>query len=212
MHETPGFNPDTESLRAAIELSNGQLIALTNQLERICRVVHPDDAGTLDVYGHEIRNLLILAATEVETHWKGILTANGARANNTLDYVKLSAPLQLPAYEVALPYYPWLAPVRPFANWQPSSTPSRDLPWYDSYNAVKHDRELNFPRATLRNAFHAICGNYVMLCAQFGMPNYWRRRRELHSFFQIRLAPQWDPSDTYTREQGQSWTPVNYPF
>jgi hypothetical protein len=45
-----------------------------------------------------------------------------------------------------------------------------------------------------------------------GMPNYWCRRSELHSFFRIRSAPQWDRSETYSLEQGQSWTTVNYAF
>ena len=79
LRKSPGFNPETASFRQSIEVSNGQLVALKNQLESICRVVHPNDR-TLEVYGHEIRNLLILASTEVETHWKAVLVANEEKA------------------------------------------------------------------------------------------------------------------------------------
>jgi hypothetical protein len=206
------FNPETPSLRDLIEVSNGQLVALKEQLERICRVVHPT-SGTLDAFGHEIRNLLILAATEVETHWKGVLIANDAKAENTRDYVKLSAALKLPAYKITFPHYPWMDkdPIQPFANWKPSDSPTKDLGWYDSYNAVKHDREKNFSRATLRNAFHAVCANFVMLCAQFGMPTYWCRG-ELCSFFHLSEQPQFDPSEAYCNLPDQPWKAVSYTF
>ena len=36
----------------------------------------------------------------------------------------------------------------PFALWE-EARPTGSLAWYDAYNAVKHDRERNFSRATL---------------------------------------------------------------
>jgi hypothetical protein len=73
-----------------IASARGQLVSLKRKLETICQTVQPSEK-TLDlVYGHEIRNLLILAATEVETHWRGILIANGVSTpRNTNEYVKL---------------------------------------------------------------------------------------------------------------------------
>lgn len=56
--------------------ARSQLTSLARKLETICQTVQPSEKN-LDVYGHEIRNLLILAATEAEMHWRGILTANG---------------------------------------------------------------------------------------------------------------------------------------
>jgi hypothetical protein len=87
-NETLGTNPDrSERALHARARSTGQLHALVEQLEQICRVVQPEKRN-LDAYGHEIRNVLILACTEVEALWKGVLSANGAKGESTKDYVK----------------------------------------------------------------------------------------------------------------------------
>jgi hypothetical protein len=207
----PGMNPDTAKHRELIQISNGQLVALKEALERICRVIHPID-DTMPTFGHDIRNLLILAATEVETHWKGVLKANGATANTTNDYVKLSKAMQLRSYAVTFPYFPWMKALKPFENWKPSTSPTKDLAWYDAYNAVKHDREQNFPRASLLNAFNAVCASFVMLCAQFGMPEYWARP-EIRSFFKLSAFPKWDPAEVYCLQPpAHQYTAVNFQF
>lgn len=211
LNKSPGFNPNTIRERPSIETSNGQLIALKEQIERIFRVVqpHPD---TMGVFGHDIRNLLILASTEVEAHWKSVLLANGSEGRTTNDYVKLAAPMKLNEYAVSLPFYPWLEPVRPFLNWNINGSPTRDLSWYDAYNHVKHDREVNFTKATITNALNALCGCFVMMCAQFGELNYWARP-ELRSFFHLSQSPIWNPSDVYCWPvRGEEFTPLNYPF
>lgn len=210
--EFPGNNPEIHELMYLAEMYNAQLIALKEQLERIFRVVVPTPS-TMSAFGHEIRNVLILACTEVESQWKGVLVANGVTARNTHDYVKLAAVLQLRAYEIALPHYPWVDPVKPFEKWVISSTPSKDLPWYHAYNGVKHDREMNFPLATLENALLAICACYAMMCATFGNPNIWARD-ELRSFFRLSGKPSWPLSECYSNptKDGGQLTPVNYPF
>jgi len=52
--------------------ARSQLTLLVRKLKAICHIVQPS-TKTLDAYGHEIRNLLILAATEVEMHWRAVL-------------------------------------------------------------------------------------------------------------------------------------------
>jgi hypothetical protein len=209
--ESPGSNPTNHQERTLIETGRSQLMALRYQLELIFRAVHPAPAN-FGAFGHDIRNLLILAATEVEAHWKGILAANGVRANNTHDYVKLADVLQLGAYGIRLPFYPWLDVVKPFEVWRPSTTPTRDLGWYDAYQAVKHDRENHFERATLINAIHAVCGCAVLLFAQFGTHGF-HYRNEVNSFFELEEAPVWHPSETYSSERaGLPYKPVRYPF
>ena len=87
--ETLGCNPGAASDLHFIALARGQLKTLTRQLDRICQTVHPAEE-TLSAYGHEIRNLLILACTEAEMHWRGILVANGIdqARYDTRSYVK----------------------------------------------------------------------------------------------------------------------------
>jgi hypothetical protein len=86
---SPGENPEeSAAILHARAVSTGQLHALIGQLEQICRVVHPT-SDNFSAFGHEIRNVLILACTESEAHWKNILKANQEKGRNTRDYVKL---------------------------------------------------------------------------------------------------------------------------
>jgi hypothetical protein len=214
--ESPGYNPDNLTNHNLIETSRGQLSALREQLKRICRVVHPSDK-TFKTFGHDIRNLLILACTEVEAHFKGVLKANGCSADGTKDYVKLSPAMKLGEYAINFPFYPWLPPMRPFENWKLSATPTKDLKWYDAYNAVKHDRETQFELSTLENAFLAVSGVVVMMAAQFGWVYGLRQRSSLTDFFELNVAPNWHPSDVYTHvrtgETGVGFTtPIDHSF
>jgi hypothetical protein len=163
--EPLGRNPDdSDEFRYERAKSTGQLHALIGQMEQICRVVHPEGKN-LDAFGHEIRNILILACTEVEMHWKNVLEANGATGESTKDYVKLASPMKLANYKVDFTYYPWLDPVRPFEKWGTTVCTSKDIEWYSAYNRVKHNRVANFPEATLLRAFQSIAACFVMLCA-----------------------------------------------
>lgn len=210
---SPGKNRD-ESPAAlnARTTSTGQLHSLIQHLQEICRVVHPIDTN-LNAYGHEIRNLLIISCTEVEAQWKSILLANGAQANNRRDYVKLSPAMKLKEYRVSLPWFPWLDPIAPFERWEP--TPNRvkqHLPWYDAYNAVKHDREKNFVEAKLRYAIEALTACFVMLCAQYGL-DFVRIGDEARDvFFHLVNRPSWEPAELYVPEYGASVRPRNFDF
>lgn len=168
----PATSPGDRNESANIAASSGQLTALKNQLEAICRTVQPSEKNFV-AYGHDIRNLLILACTEVEAQWVGILNANGYKQKSltTNDYVKLVRAMRLNEYEVGFPYFPDLEPIKPFGRWSETGKPTQDLQWYAAYNAVKHDRESNFYQATLRNTIEAIAACYVMLVAQYGLPH-----------------------------------------
>lgn len=201
------------SVRNVVASSHGQLISLIHQLKDIARTVHPERQN-LSVYGHEIRNLLMLACTEVETNWKGVLAANSATGRSTKDYVKLAAPMRLGEYIVILEQYPWLPPVTPFKDWNASATsPTKALPWYDAYNDAKHDRETKFARASLEFAISAVAACLVMIVAQFGC----RMRLanlpiEIASFFQISRGPVWHPTQFYARTEPNVPQAVDYQF
>ncbi|MGA8598075.1 MAG: hypothetical protein WB676_25440 [Bryobacteraceae bacterium] len=210
LNDSPGVNPENSQIRESIENSRGQLVALRDQLERIFRVVHPVPTN-FDTYGHDIRNLLILAATEVEAHWKGILKENGASGVNTNDYVKLLPAMKLDEYSLRLPYYPWLSPVAPFRGWS-GSAPTQSLTWYDAYNAVKHDRESAFNRGTLSDAIQAVCACAILMLAQFGKSGY-HRRDEISHYFVLDSTPKWEPTEVYVLSGPEVIIrPVAYPF
>lgn len=210
--ESLGTNPENnDKTRRTRANSVMQLHALIGQLEKICRVVHPEGTN-LKAFGHEIRNVLILLCTEVEAHWKCVLGANGAKGESTKEYVKLSGPLKLPEYRIDFPYYPWLQPIRPFENWRSSSSPSKSLPWYSAYNHVKHDREASFSEATLERAFQALAGCFVMLCAQYGWDFARKGAAADREFLRLLDAPTWSPSDVYVHPHGTTWKPKHYQF
>jgi hypothetical protein len=186
--------------------ATGQLVSLKRKLETICQTVQPSEK-TLDlVYGHEIRNLLILAATEVEMHWRGILIANGVSApRNTNEYVKLVDPLKLSDFAITFHDFPDLQPVQPFAGWS-KLDPTQTLRWYAAYHGVKHNRGDEFERGTLRRVFEAVAACIVLVIAQFGRVAL---KAELSSFVDVTL-PTWSTSEMYLSlaMPGDNWTPV----
>lgn len=192
--ESPGRNPDQtgEAMNRRASAS-GQLHALIQQLEQICRVVHPKERN-LQTYGHEIRNVLILACTELESQWKTILGAHKAPADNTTHYVKLCSAMKLAEYAVEFPYYPWMDECRPFQGWQRGT---KDLPWYGAYNSVKHNRDDHFSQASLDNAFRALSGFFIMLCAQYGWDFALTGDAAARAFFRLKASPQWSLRESY---------------
>jgi hypothetical protein len=123
-------------------------------------------------YGHRIRDLLMLACTEVESAWKSVLLANrytAARSGRitTRDYVQLLAPLRLNEWELSLAMHHGFASFKPFGNWS-AAGPTGTLDWYRRYNEVKHGREAAFDEATLEALIHALGAVFIMVSAQFG--------------------------------------------
>lgn len=208
-NDAPTAHPDNQQNKVLIETSRGQLVALQEQMERIFRTVHPTEKN-FETYGHNIRNLLLLSATEVEAHWKGILKANGVDGTSTNDYIKLLSAMKLDEYAIALPFYPWLPPIKPFAGWS-ASAPTKSLRWYDAYNAVKHDRELHFERAKLIHAIEAVCACATIIFAQFGR-NGFHDSGQLMRFFHLAEAPKWEHSDLYAVFPSTPRKPIPYPF
>jgi hypothetical protein len=198
VENTPYLGPFTHSLE--------QVECLFEDFVAIFRVVHPTP-DNLDAYGGEIRSLLILACTEVEAQWKGVLQANGVTsASSTNDYVRVLPVLKLEWYSVRLTRYPHLPLVAPFKGWKAAS-PTQSLPWYQAYNNVKHDREAHFKQATLQNALASVAACAVMLGAQFGVEALHRHR--LSNLFEFRERPQWEPGEWYyAGPPGTAWREV----
>lgn len=213
--EPPGRYPGVDLETNSIAIYYSQLIVLAQELSRICQTVHPT-TETFETFGHDIRNLLILACTEVEAHWRGVLTANGVQKARltTADYVRLAPAMRLDEYAVVFPSYPWLQATEPFRIWGHTGSPTKELTWYDSYNAVKHDRESAFGRATLRSVFEAVSACYVMMIAQFGPPHKARPGSEPLLFFRLSSSPNWPLSEGYmgTYSDKVKTTAINYPF
>lgn len=211
---SPGYYPGEDEAKDTIAKGRTQLTVLVRLLERICQTVHPEGANFAS-YGHDIRNLLILAATEAEAHWRGILQANGVSKKhfNTKHYAELGPAMRLPEFAISMSSYPWLAPVRPFARWTAKDQGQGPLGWYQAYNKTKHDRDGDFAEATLGNAIEAVCACVVMMVAQFGLERALGDGSLLIATFVLDDVPRWHPNQVYTGPYGGAGlTPVQYPF
>ncbi len=140
------------------------------KLRSLFLAVEPSEANA-NAYGHEFRQLLILACTEVEAAWRAVLAANGYAGNperwRTSDYHQLLPAMRLDAYAVSLSAHPSYGVLQPFLDWNASAA-TKSLHWYDAYNKTKHDREGQLSRATLHMAIEASAALFIMIHAQFG--------------------------------------------
>ena len=172
---------------------------LFSRLRDIFQVVEPDHVHD-SVFGHELRQLVILACTEVESSWRAVLSANqypaGAGRWNTKDYVKLLGPMKLDEYAVTLASHPDYGPIVPFRGWEVAEA-TRSLGWYDAYNSTKHNREEELHRATLGVTVEAMAAVHVMTVAQFGFDEV--QRGHFHADeFNFDRTPTWF-ADAYIR-------------
>lgn len=179
------------------------LSLLLSKFDDVALFVQPD-ARNLDVFGHQLRELLILACTEVETSLRGVLALSDPAISadsrlTTKDYYKLCDVLFLREYSFELRHYPMLPKVRPFLSWD-EAKPTKSLGWYDAYNAVKHDRTNSLHRATLKHCIEAVAAATAVYCAQFSIPVSadWMHEPsfEANDWFRIELIDP-DPATFY---------------
>ncbi len=214
MHGGAAFSaPDYHMRSQELISSLLQLRSLYQELESIFDVIHPSKANIFS-FGNSIINLIILACTECEAQWLAVLKLNGYKNSKPTrkDYYKLSKPMKLNEFTVILQHYRGIDPLVPFAGWD-GLNPKPSLPWYDDYNALKHDRAGTFERATLGTALNSIAACWVMIAAQYGY-RALRELPDLQNKMRIWYAPRWSLSECYF-SMGQGFsreTAVPYPF
>ncbi len=151
------------------------------------------------VYGHKIRELIIISCTEVEYLMKKLLIDNNypvpAEKLKTKDYFHCRDILRLNEYTVETRKYTDLKVFSPFANWTNENfRTSSSLPWYKAYNNVKHDRGGNFSQANLENLMDAIAAIHILLEAQYGKNIFekYHNLTEDQSLFFTTNSPNWE--------------------
>jgi hypothetical protein len=178
--------------------ANVAVSSIFEALELLFRYVEPASENR-SAFGHKIREVLILTCTEVETAWRSVLEANTTEKKNsytTRDYSALLEPMRLNEWSVGLRDYPDLGLFSPFYSWD-QTCPTKSLPWYDAYNAVKHHREERFNLGTLSNLIDAAASLHIMQSAQFGPEMYHRFfGNERSPFFTVK-HPAYDLSEVY---------------
>lgn len=193
------------ALSAARRASAVSVYRLLQQLASVFETLTPSRRNR-EAFGPALRHLLILACTEVEAAWRGVLFANH-HANamkpkprlSTQDYVHLLQPMRLDSYQLRLALYQdeWTETVTPFANWNHKQS-SESLAWYAAYNATKHDRETSGDRANLRAVIDAVAAAVALLVAQFGEEAQEVRAVLDHNAgFEVVGKPVWEPAELY---------------
>jgi len=152
-------------------------VSLQSDLIDLFRTIEPDITN-VNTSGHRVRELLILACTEVETLWKDVLRENGyiKERYTTNDYIKVRDILKLDQFRVSLRRYPDYAIHPPFAGWSESSPTktlgqdgAADTGWYEAYNQTKHDRSKHLCTASFHHVVEAMAAIYILLGAEFGV-------------------------------------------
>lgn len=167
-------------------------------LDDLFNVIEPDPRN-FGSYGHKIRELLILACTEVEFLLLKVLTENGYIRKDfytTADYVLCLDIFRLNLWKVELIQYPAIKTFVPFSGWDKNNA-TKSLPWYSAYNAVKHNRGDNIAEANFEHALNAVAALHILLEAQYGRWIFERmhQRSEARSLFVTVVHPSWVPAE-----------------
>lgn len=147
-----------------------KLKILLEKLSDILLYIEPTSTN-INVYGHKIRELLIISCTEVENHFLAILRNSSLLNNNkvykTNDYVKLKTVAHLDEYVIKYRGYKHITEFKPFISWNVTN-PTQSLDWYDAYNKTKHNSDNEFKSAKLKYVLDAVAANIILHCVRFG--------------------------------------------
>ena len=134
------------------------LAILIQKLQEALLYIEPSYQG-LQTYSHKLRELLILACTDLECAFKHY---NFGRNQNMADYIQILDMTDLSKYSAILNGYSMFYKTSPFEGWGPEK-----LTWYQAYNGTKHNRNTDFDLATLDNCLKAVCANIIMFCTRY---------------------------------------------
>ena len=213
------FIRDREYARAPEHYVRALLIILAD-LQAIFEFVEPGEESRT-AYSYRIHALLMRTCIEVEANFRAILDENifthpQKRQLNMSDYRKVDQTHHLSSYEAMLPIWNGTPPIlKPFGAWRTtrgqSGVQHARLPWYQIYNASKHDRQEAFKKANLETLVEAVAGLLVLISSQFrsedfsaaadtiSMPGYAYHSMEpsTGSLFRIQYPDDWDETEVY---------------
>jgi hypothetical protein len=182
---------------------------IQNDLRELFEFVEPSEECK-KTYSYRIHALLMRACIEVEANFKAIFQENiFSKAKPSMpDYRKIDVTHHLSSYEVLLPIWePHSKVLRPFERWKAGGS----LPWYQAYNASKHNRHEAFKSANLENLVSAVAGLLVVISSQFKGEDFEPTARTLAvdgydyhemepatgSLFRIKYPEDWTDDELY---------------
>ncbi len=130
------------------------------------KFIEPSD-NNLSTYSLKLHGLLMRICIEVEANLRAIMEENcytpqGQWSMN--DYKKVEISHLLSLYKTKMPVWTGAGRIyTPFAAWGMGG----GLPWYQDYNAAKHDRHGSFQRATFGNVVEAYAALAIVIFSRF---------------------------------------------
>jgi hypothetical protein len=137
-------------------------IALESDLAETSRFVEIAD-DNMSTYSIEFARIILSAGSEVDVLAKVLSEQHGLglkKPVNIDEYRKkitgkfpgfVSLSIRMPRYEREL---------TPWRDWSNDVNPT----WWSAYSAIKHERNINFKKATLANALNTVAGVFTLVC------------------------------------------------
>ena|SRR5208283_2927614 len=144
-----------------IESHWNYLLAIERDLDEISRYIEFDEKN-FDCFSIEIARVLLTSAAEVDVVCKQICKSINpkSKADNINRYRGEILPVfpGIPQFQIILPRF-GLA-LTPWDEWEKLD----GVPfWWTAYNKVKHQRDSEYHRATLKNVLNSVAGLFVMV-------------------------------------------------
>ena len=136
-------------------------LAIERDLDLLSRYVE-FDRKNFDCFSLEIARILLASGAEVDVVCKQICKSINpkSRADNIIQYRKeiRAAFPGIPDFGILLPRFGLT--LKPWDEWKKAS----GVPfWWTAYNKIKHQRDSEYHRASLKNALNAVAGLFVMV-------------------------------------------------
>ena len=133
-------------------------LALESDIKEVARYIEFDKSN-FNTHSIELSHLLLAASSEVDVVMKELCNILNpkSKADNINRYKKLIKE-HLPEIiqqNVISPLYGLT--LSPWSNWKGNSNPS----WWQSYNKVKHERNIHYKSANLKNVLNSVAGLFV---------------------------------------------------
>jgi hypothetical protein len=165
----------------------GSFDLLVRDIKQVLEFVEPTDANAA-TYSHRLYAILLRVCTDFESLARDLLVRQGCKKSvgkmNVNDYRTLELLLRLESVKIDfLLWRPMPLRVLPFKDWSKASPP---LSWYNDYNAVKHNRQAEFPRANLAVVVEALAGQFALIskACDYNWPSGgWSRDHSAGSFW-----------------------------
>ncbi len=184
---------------------------IQSDLQKLFEYIEPDD-DSLGTYSYRVHELLMRTCIEIEANFKAILNENhcsvAPHKQNMSIYEKVNTTHHLSSYEVILPIWNGSPRIwKPYESW----TAGKPLPWYQAYNASKHDRQEEFKQANFHALMLSVSGLLVLLSSQFRTEDfsaggdalglagdeYHEMEPAIGSLFRIKFPEDWAEEDLY---------------